>query len=419
MMIAGSIQRSLLVCVCAVLGLAGTASAAKPKLEDHWVGTWATSPYQMDNAAGTMGGADMTIREIVHVSLGGPLLRVELTNEHGVEPLTIGGAHVALTTGRGDVSLVTSNALTFGGKDGITIPAGATAMSDPFALTLPPLSDLAVTLFVPAQPMTKVTFHGSAFQTNYLAPGNLLSGRTISSADGVKTSTSWFFLKGVDVKTTGDTGAIVTLGDSITDGAQSTVDANATWPDELARRLQGDKKTKGLGVLNEGIGGNRLLHDNAGPSALRRFDMDVLSRPGVKYLVVLEGINDIGHAYDPVKAYDVVTADDIIQALAQLAERAHVMGIKVYGATLTPYGGAKYASPAGEAVRQAYNNWIRTTKALDGFIDFEKVVMDPASPATFPAFSPAFNKADHLHPNDAGYKAMGDAIDLKLFTGKN
>ena len=207
--------------------------------------------------------------------------------------------------------------------------------------------------------------------------------------------------------------SIVVFGDSITDGALSTRDANARWPDLLARRLQANKKTAELGVLNQGIGGNRILHDTTGPSALARFDRDVLAQTGVKYLVIMESINDIGHAQDPVKPYDVVTAEDLIVGLGQLATRAHTHGIKVYGATLTPYVGAKYSSPAGEAMRQAVNKWIRTTNQLDGFIDFDKATQDPANPAVF---APAADSGDHLHPADPGYKIMADSIDLNLFT---
>ena len=211
----------------------------------------------------------------------------------------------------------------------------------------------------------------------------------------------------------GKAASIVAFGDSITDGALSTRDANARWPDDLARRLQANKKTANLGILNQGIGGNRILHDVTGPNALARFDRDVLAQAGVKYLIILESINDIGHAQDPVKPYDVVTAEDLIVGLRQLATRAHTHGIKVYGATLTPYVGAKYASPAGEAMRQAVNKWIRTTNQLDGFIDFDKATQDPPTPTVF---SPAADSGDHLHPADAGYKIMADSIDLSLFT---
>ena len=188
---------------------------------------------------------------------------------------------------------------------------------------------------------------------------------------------------------------------------------NARWPDELARRLLANPKTADIGVLNEGIGGNRILHDNTGPSALARFDRDVIAQAGVKYVIILEAINDIGHAYDPGRAYDVVSADDLITGYQQMAERAHTHGIKVYFATLTPYSGARYMSPAGEEVRQALNHWIRTTHDIDGFIDFDKATRDPAHPDTF---LPAYDHGDHLHPSDPGYKAMGDAIDLNLFT---
>ncbi len=400
-----------LASLLAVLLFALPAIAGKPSPPpDHWVGTWATGPYSTDNKDGRF-ATDTTLRQIVHVSLGGPLVRVEFTNEFGVEPLTIGAAHIALTSSADAISLMSANALTFGGKPSIVIPPGATAISDPAALNLPPFANLTVTLFLPGQTLSKLSFHNAAYTTNYAAPGNLVSAASFANAAAQRTtSSSWFFLKAVDVRTPGDTGAVVTLGDSITDGTRSTPDANHRWPDLLARRLAADKKTRTLGVLNEGIGGNRLLHDNTGPSALARFDRDVLSRPGVRYLIVLEGINDIGHAADPNKPYDIVTADDLIQALAQLAERAHTHGIQVFGATLTPYLGARYASPAGEAMRQVYNQWIRTSHQLDGFIDFDKATATPEN-----TIKPADDSGDHLHPNDAGYKDMADSIDLKLF----
>jgi lysophospholipase L1-like esterase len=299
--------------------------------------------------------------------------------------------------------------MTFNGSPTITIPAGGMAVSDPAALAVPAGGDLTVSIFLPAQTISRVSFHNSAYQTNYLATGNVVGARTLTTPRKV---TSWYFLKAVDVRTPGTTGAIVAFGDSITDGTGSTLNMNMRWPDVLARRLHADKKTAELSVLNEGIGGNRVLHDTTGPNALARFDRDVLAMSGVKYLVILESINDIGHAADPVKPYDVVTADDLIQGLAQMVERAHTHGIKVIGATLTPYAGAKYASPAGEAMRQAVNTWIRTTKTLDGVVDFDKATLDPAHPDAYKA---DFESGDHLHPKDAGYKAMGDAFDLKLF----
>lgn len=356
------------------------------------------------------GTADTTLREIVHASIGGPMLRVILTNEFGTESLTIGSAHVAVSQGGSTVNLVSAAGLTFGGRTMVTIPPGALVVSDPADVKLPAGSDLAISLFLPAQTINQLSQHGGADQISYTAPGNVVGAKTLDSPTEIR---SWPFVKGVDVKVSAQSAAIVAFGDSITDGAYATVNQNARWPDELARRLLANPKTANIGVLNEGIGGNRILHDNTGPSALARFDRDVIAQAGVKYLIILEAINDIGHAYNPVRAYDVVSADDLIAGYVQMAERAHSHGIKVYVATLTPYIGANYASPAGEEVRQALNKWIRTTPQIDGFIDFDKATQDPANPGSF---LPAYDHSDHLHPSDPGYKAMGDAIDLKLFT---
>ncbi len=428
------------------------ATFAKPTPPpDHWVGTWATGVASLGNGAPNapagsppFGTTDVTLRQIVHTSLptsgAAPLVRVEFTNALGTEPLTIGAVHVALagavpagTTPTGDLSLISANALTFNGAASITIPAGGEAISDPAGLALPVGADLVISMFIPAQKISVITGHGGAFATNFYAPGNLVGQRSLTTtataevaasatatpaapaaANGLGTTkmTSWLFLKSVDVHATGDTGAVVAFGDSITDGAVSTNDANTRWPDDLARRLQADKKTRNLAVLNEGIGGNRVLHDGYGPSAVARFDREVLALPGVRYLVILESINDIGQAYNPKDPKEMATADDLIAGLAQLAERAHTHGIKVFGATLTPYMGAGYSSAKGEEVREAVNAWIRSNKVFDGVIDFEKATSTAATP---PVFNPAFDHGDHLHPNDAGLKAMADAIDLKLF----
>jgi lysophospholipase L1-like esterase len=404
-----SISFLLLLSLC-VLNPAN-ATAATPA--DHWVGTWAASPMAAKNPDGKFGapGTDgTTLREIVHISIGGPSVRVILTNEFGLDPLTIGAAQIALSSSTSTITPDTATALTFSGRPSIVIPPGALAVSDPATLKVAPASNLAVSLFLPDQPVNQLTFHPFADQTNYLVPGNVV---TAASLDTPQTFFTWDFLKGVDVAADNKAASIVTFGDSITDGAHSTRDANARWPDVLARRLQADKKTANLGVLNQGIGGNRVLHDTTGPSALARFDRDVIAQSGVKYLVIMESINDIGHATDPAKPYDVVTADDLIAGLNQLATRAHTHSIKVYGATLTPFVGAKYQSPAGEEMRQAINKWIRTTNQLDGVIDFDKVTTDPTHPGMF---LPLDDSGDHLHPGDAGYKAMGESIDLTLFT---
>lgn len=400
-------------------------------LGEHWVGTWAASPMGFKNASGVYGGvapaaaaggtadasptaatgAGVTVREIVHVSLGGSQVRVQLSNEFGVEALTIAAAEIAVRDKDSAVVAASEVPLTFEGRAGVVIPAGAMVVSDAATLSLKPLSDVAVSLFVPTQAMTVRSAHGSAYQTNYMVDGNAVASAALS---GPKTFASWDFLKGVDVKADADAASIVAFGDSITDGAKSTPSTNARWPDVLAARLAANKKTAKIGVLNQGIGGNRVLHDNTGPNALARFDRDVLAQAGVKYLILMESINDIGHAADPTpaKRYDIVTAQDLIDGLTQMARRAHTHGIQVIGATLTPYVGAGYQSPEGEAMRQAINTWIRTTKELDGVVDFDKATDDPDHPGMF---LPEYDSGDHLHPKDAGYKAMGAAFDLKLF----
>jgi lysophospholipase L1-like esterase len=389
----------------------GAASAATPP--DHWVGTWAAAPVAARNPEGKFGAPGTegtTLREIVHISLGGSSVRVVVTNEFGLDPLTIGAAQIALSAGASSITAGSIAPLTFGGRTSVVIPPGALIVSDPAALKVAPTSALAISLYLPDQPVNQLTLHIFANQTNYLVPGNVINAPTLDTATEFFT---WDFLKGVDVIASDNSVAIVTFGDSITDGARSTRDANARWPDILARRLQANKKTADLSVLNEGIGGNRILHNTTGPAALARFDRDVLAQAGVKYLILLESINDIGHATDLNKSYDVVTAADLITGLGQLATRAHTHGIKVIGATLTPFVGAKYQSPAGEAMRQAINQWIRTTTQFDGVIDFDKVTTDPTHSGMY---LPLDDSGDHLHPGDAGYKAMGESIDLNLFT---
>ncbi len=406
--------RLLLLCLSLAFAVvfALPADAAAP--QDHWVGTWATAPFASPNKDAVLGSQDVTLRQIVHTSLGGSRVRIVLSNEFGTDPLTVGAAHAALSAGpkSSEIALGSANALTFSGKPSITIPAGAVAVSDPADLKLPALADLTVSIFLPAQPIRTISQHGFAAQTNYMVDGNVVSQKTLEAP---KTFTSWYFLKGVDVLAGASGAAVVTFGDSITDGALSTFDTNSRWPDVLARRLHADKKTEGLGILNEGIGGNRVLHDGVGPSALARFDRDVLSLAAVKYLIIMESINDIGVATGPKNQHDIVTAADLIAGLQQMTERAHIHGIKVFGATLTPFVGAGYQSPAGETIRTAVNDWIRSSQSLDGVIDFDMVTRDPANPAVFAKFA---DSGDHLHPNDAGYKAMGEAIDLKMFTAK-
>ncbi len=403
--------RQSLTTVLAAFVFVLPAAARQPVLPDHWVGTWAAAPVALEKQEG-FGKQEMTLREIVHVSIGGPLTRIVLTNEFGTEPLKIGSVHVAKTTKGDAVSLLSANALTFGGRPFVTIPAGALAVSDPVALSLEPLSNITVTLSLPAQTISRVSGHASADQTNYVVMGNAVGRSSLSGATAIH---SWPFLKGVETKVSGLHAAIVCFGDSITEGTGSTENANARWPDVLAARLHAGGRTAKLGVLNEGIGANRMLREGSSPAALARFDRDVLSLAGVKFVILLEGINDIGNAFNPNGPGYPLSAEDLIAGFEQMTVRAHTHGIKVIGATLTPFGGAGYASAQGESIRTALNEWIRTSKDLDGVIDFEKATRDHANPSVFAAEA---DSGDHLHPKDAGYKRMADAIDLSLFTNK-
>lgn len=397
-----------LVAAPLLLALLALPLAAQPS--EKWVGSWAASAFAQTNPLANPDFGNATLRQIVHVSLGGEAVRLRFTNEFGTEPLTIGAVHVALSAGNGAIQPGTDHAVTFGGRASITIPAGAVALSDAVAWQIPALSDLAISTYFPAQQISISTFHHESCQTNYLQKGNVVSAQTLASPAKI---VPWYFLRSVDVQPKDEHAkAIVTLGDSITDGARSTRDGNQRWPNELASRLQAGKKTAHLAVLNLGISGNRVLHDGAGPSALARFDRDVLMQPGVKYIIVLESINDIGRLARNNDPVDLVTAEDLQLAFQQMAARAHAHQIKIFAATVLPYQGAKYFSENGEAVRQALNRWIRTSGVFDGVIDLEKATQDPANPQMF---LPQYDSGDHLHPNDAGYKAMGDAIDLKLF----
>jgi lysophospholipase L1-like esterase len=286
--------------------------------------------------------------------------------------------------------------------------------SDPVALTVEPLSDVAVSFYLPSQIMRAETYHSFADQNNYIADGDVAGATTLPENANARSMAleSWYFLDGIDVNAAEGSRAIVTLGDSITDGAHSTANANRRWPDVLAARLKQEHGLEQVSVLNEGIGGNRVLNDQAGPSALARLDRDVLAQNGVRYVIVLESINDIGRLAHLTAPEDDVNAQLLEQGLKQIADAAHQHGIKAFGATLTPYGGANYNSAKGEQVRKDVNNWIRTSGVFDGVIDFDQITRDPANPDRF---NPEFDSGDHLHPGDAGYKAMGDGIDLKLF----
>lgn len=405
-------MKNMLACAALLSVLVAAQSLTAQENKPHWIGTWAAAPVAMRVNPGQIAPGDSTYRDIVHISEGGASVRVELTNEFGTQPLVIGAANIArsVAPGKDAIEPGSDHALTFSGQPSVTIPAGAFVYSDPVPLAVAAMANLAVSVYLPEQPLGSETCHDDAQSTNFIAPGNDAAAETLPNARPIY---SWCFVKGIDVTPkASDAATIVAFGDSITDGWQSTRDGNNRWPDVLAQRLQADPKTTDLAVIDEGIGGNRLLHDGYGPNALARFDRDVLAQSGVKYVIILEGINDIGHTAKPTKSGDQVTVPQLEFALSQLAARAHEHGLKVFGATLTPYVGASYESPAGEQMREALNQWIRTSGTFDGVIDFDKVTRDPANPQVFAS---NMDSGDHLHPGPAGYHAMGSAIDLSLF----
>jgi lysophospholipase L1-like esterase len=394
--------------------------AAGAGAQTHWVPAWGASPAPPlpDQAQMQSGGLlfeTQTVREIVHVSIGGSEVRVRLSNAYGKDAVAIGAAHLAVRVKDSGIAAGSDRVLTFSGRPSISIPANAEALSDPAKLDVAAGSDLAVSLFLP-NAATGAGIHYAAMQTNYVEPGDLTGAASFASA---KPLHSWVFLTGVDVRAPETAWAVVAFGDSITDGARSTSDANQRWPDVLAERLRARRGPE-IGVVNAGIGGNRILHDSAanvrfGVNALARFGRDVLAVPGVKYVIVMEGINDIGHAGSSAPASEEVTAEDIIAGLKQMIERAHERGLKIFGATLTPFEGTAspgYFSPEKELKRKAVNEWIRTGKAFDGVMDFDKAIRDPRHPDRM---LESYDGGDHLHPGDGGYKAMGEAIDLAMF----
>jgi len=409
--------------------------------QQHWVATWGTAQQQY-RAAGR-GGApatsapapppaqppapapgvpgrrfpvpralpgvhNQTVRMIVRSSVGGKTLRVRLSNALGAGTLTLGAAHIAIHAKGSAIVPASDRALTFSGKPGASIYAGQVLVSDPVSLDVAPLTDLAVSLYLPGDtgPPTSHTF---ALRPTYVSGEGDFTGRT-EIPDPAATMESWYWLAGIDVLAAKDAFTLVTFGDSITDGDQSSLDSNHAWPSLLAARLQRNKSTAQIGVVNAGISGNRVLGDNGG--ALARILRDVMSVPGVRWMTVLEGINDITGATRPGAQPGSFTADSLIAAYRQIIDTAHLYGVKVAGCTMTPYAGASPYSEAGESIRQTVNQWIRTGRVFDAVIDFEAATRDRATP---PRFRAEADSPDLLHPGDAGYELMANAINLSIF----
>jgi lysophospholipase L1-like esterase len=344
----------------------------------------------------------------VHISIGGQRVRAVLSNTFGTSTLQVGAARVGLR--QKDSALVAGSAqpLTFSGRTSVSLPPGAVMVSDPVSLAVPPLSDVAIDVYLPddtgANP-SPLTSHNGAFQTSYISETGDHTGA--AEFPVMSTTASWFFVARVEVMAPAQAGAVATIGDSITDGSRSTPDTNNRWPDHLARAL--NRNGNAMGVLNLGIQGNRVLSDGNGQSALARFDRDILVPPGVTHVIVMEGINDLGR---------MVSADDVIAGHKQIIERAHARGLTIIGATVTPIEDTTfqgYYTPSNEAARQAVNQWIRTSKAYDGVIDFDALLRDANRPTKLQL---PLASSDFIHPNDEGYRAMGNAVSLDLFKAR-
>jgi lysophospholipase L1-like esterase len=395
-----------------------------PEMTGHWVGTWVAAPQLTEPGnmppppftGSNVVFADSTVRQTIHVTVGGQQMRLRFSNAYGGSDLPITAVSLALPAGgQAGVSAIqagTSQAVTFGGQPSVDIPVGAQAVSDPLDFALVPGSNLTVTMYLASgQSSTSITSHPGSRTTTYMAAGNHVDDGDLTGAASVA---HWYFLSGAEVWSRPAAAGVAIVGDSLTDGRGSTTNGNDRWTDQLFTRLHASPATSGISVLNQGLGGNRVLNDGLGPNVLARLDRDVLAQSGVKWMIIFEGVNDIGTA-DATEAAQKQVAADLIRAYQQIITRAHALGIKVYGATITPFGGnTMYDDAQGlrEAARQAVNGWIRTSHRFDAVLDFDQAVRDPANPRQI---LPAFDSGDHLHLNPQGYHAIADAVPAGLF----
>jgi lysophospholipase L1-like esterase len=377
--------------------------------QGHWVTTWGCGP-QLTEPANLPPAplANSTLRQFVHVTIGGNHLRVRLSNAYGTNSVTINSAHAALAAGTGSagsgtINTATDVALKFRGAPSVNIPPGEVVLSDPFDYNLPALTNLAITIYFGSISATTINGHPGSRTTFFILPGNVVSAASMPSAS---TNAHWYIITGVDTLAGLSSKTVVTLGDSITDGRGSTTDGNNRWPDDLAQRLNTNAPTASVAVDNMGIGGNGIF-GGLGRPAVNRYDRDVINQSGVRWVIIFEGVNDIGGDVSGT------IATNLISAYTQFVAKAHAHNILAYGATITPFGGNGYYSTSHEASRQTVNAWIRTNTLSDGVIDFDKTVRDPVTLTNILA---AYNSGDGLHLNPAGYQAMANAIDLTLFT---
>jgi len=390
----------LVALVATILFVVLSSSAMAQSHGLPWTGTWAVSPMR-DNSG--MKFEKQTLRQIVHTSVGGPMARIHISNLFGSEPITIEDIHIAQRITGSSIVPATDRKVQFGGLSSVIVLPGNTAVSDPIDFQVPRLADVSISFYIP-EATTASTSHESGFQTSYIADGDVSGSISLS---GVKTTQSYHFLINLDVEDQAAPASIVTLGASVTDGYASTADTNLRWPNDLAQRLV--DAGLNIGVLNQGISGNRLLAAGAGDSAETRFDRDVLEQPGVHWVVFSDDpINDLGSTKPPP------TGDQLIAAIGRLITRAHEKQIKFVCSTLTPYQGAGYWTPAGEAAREQINAFVRgKSSGCDGVIDQDAATHDPVRPTQY---LPAYDSGDHLHPNNAGLQAIADAVDLQLFS---
>ena len=375
---------------------------------EEWVGSWSTAPQLVEqrNNPPEPGLSNNSLRQVVHVSLGGDSIRVRFSNEFSASPVTMKAVHIAVSGDSNLIEKATDKALKFNGNPEITIKPGTAIMSDPFKFRLIPLTNVTITIFF-GETSPDITGHPGSRTTSYI-----LKGDKVSAADflGAVKTDHWYIIRGIDVLAPKSAAAVAVLGNSITDGRGSGTNKQDRWPDELARRLQEDPATHEIGVLNEGIGGNCVLRACLGPSALSRFNRDVIGQSKVRWLIILEGINDIGQVHSAEAAK--VIANNLISAYEQMIDSAHVHGIKVYGATLLPFGGSFYDNPNSESAWKTVNKWIRSSGRFDVVIDLDQALCDPANPSQL---LPDADSGDHLHPSEKGHRMMAEAVDLNLF----
>ena len=425
------------ICLVSVMLVGGVTAGAPPSAKasvsgEHWVSTWATAqqlaplitptwvkPPPVESKATSktppmpalpLQLKNQTVRMIVRSSVGGHAVRIQLSTMAGGMPTTVGAAHIAMHDKQSRTLPGTDRSLTFGGRPSFTIVPGAMIVSDPVNLEVPALTELAISLYLPADTGAP-TVHGIGLHTTYLSDGNVVGAETLP---GAAESQAYFWLADVDVLTAETSTAIIAFGDSITDGFSTTPDTWHAWPSLLADRLQSHRVTWGWSVINLGISGNRMRRDGAGLSALARFDRDVLGRPGARWLILFEGINDITFSALPgAPEIERSNAAQLIEAYGEFIAKAHLHGLNVMGATVLPYEGVWTYTEEGEAIRQTVNDWIRHGGRFDAVVDLDAAIRDPARPTRL---KPEFDSGDHVHPNDKGNAAMANAIDLDLFT---